>query len=322
MKTPHQPVLIDEVIRVLEPRRGESYLDGTAGYGGHAAAVLARIGPDGSAILVDRDAHATQWLSDRFGDAVEIMHDSYLDAAERLFEDGRLVDMILLDLGVSSPQFDNADRGFSFKASAPLDMRMDQSQPTTAEMVVNDTSMQELERIIREYGEEPRSKAVAKAIIAARPITTTAKLAEVVRKVAARVGDIDPATRTFQALRIEVNSELEELAKALPVLIKLLAPGGRIAVISFHSLEDRIVKQFFDTESRDCICPPKQPVCTCGHVASVLKITSKPVTAGSDEIAINPRARSAKLRAAEKINKNKRRDENVHQSRSEGASRG
>jgi 16S rRNA (cytosine1402-N4)-methyltransferase len=269
---------------------------------------MERIGPDGSAILVDRDAHATQALADRFGDAAEIMHCSYLEAANRLFEDGRLVDMILLDLGVSSPQFDNADRGFSFKADAPLDMRMDQSQPVTAEMVVNRSSMPELERIIREYGEEPKARAVAKAIIAMRPITTTAKLAQVVRKAALGGGDIDPATRTFQAIRVEVNSELTQLADALPVLTKILAPGGRLAVISFHSLEDRIVKQFFDTESRDCICPPKQPVCTCGHVASVFKITSKPVTADSDEIAINPRARSAKLRAAEKINKNKRRD--------------
>lgn len=308
MKTPHQPVLLNQVIRVLNPRKGDSYLDGTAGYGGHAAAVIERIGQNGSAILVDRDSHATQALADRFGDTVEIMHCSYLDAANRLFEDGRLVDMILLDLGVSSPQLDNADRGFSFKANVRLDMRMDQSQPLTAEMVVNTMGMRELERVIREYGEEPKARAVAKGIIAARPITTTAKLAEVVRKVAARVGDIDPATRTFQALRIEVNSELTQLAEALPVLTKILAPGGRIAVISFHSLEDRIVKQFFETESRDCICPPKQPICTCGHVASVFKITSKPLMADSDEIAINPRARSAKLRAAEKINKNKRRD--------------
>ena len=307
MNPPHKPVLLDHVIRVLRPKPGDSYLDGTAGYGGHAAAILEQIGPGSRAILVDRDAHATQALAARFGEDVEIMHTSFLEAAERLQLDGTLVDMILLDLGVSSPQFDNAERGFSFKASVPLDMRMDQSQKLTAEMVVNRTSERELERIIREYGEEPKARRVAAAIVAARPITTTAKLAGVVRRVAASSSDIDAATRTFQALRIEVNSELTQLREALPVLIKVLAPGGRIAVISFHSLEDRIVKQFIETESRDCICPPKQPICTCGHVASLVKITSKPLTADSNEIAFNPRARSAKLRAAEKINKNKRR---------------
>jgi 16S rRNA (cytosine1402-N4)-methyltransferase len=283
-------------------------LDGTAGFGGHAAAVLEKIGPEGRVILVDRDARATQALADRFGDTAEIMRTSYLEAAERLLEDGTLVDMVLLDLGVSSPQIDNAERGFSFKADAPLDMRMDQSQKLTASEVVNHTPLRELERIIREYGEEPRARAVARAIVAARPITTTAKLAKVVRGSALIAGDIDPATRTFQAIRIQVNAELEQLREALPVLTKILSPGGRIAIISFHSLEDRIVKQFFDYESRDCICPPKQPVCTCDHVASLTKLTSKPITGDSTEIAINPRARSAKLRAAEKINKNKRRD--------------
>jgi 16S rRNA (cytosine1402-N4)-methyltransferase len=224
-----------------------------------------------------------------------------------LLEEGQLVDLILLDLGVSSPQIDNADRGFSFKADAPLDMRMDQSQPYTAADLVNTLPERELERIIRTYGEEPKARAVAKAIAANRPFRTTGELAKVVRKVALK-GDIDAATRTFQALRIEVNGELDQITEALPKLTKLLSLGGRIAIISFHSLEDRIVKQFFDLESRDCICPPKQPVCTCGHVASLKKITAKPILGDSTEIAINPRARSAKLRAAEKINKNKRRD--------------
>jgi 16S rRNA C1402 N4-methylase RsmH len=222
-------------------------LDCTAGYGGHADLVTSKIGPDGRVILVDRDVRAVQALDGRFGERAEIIHASYLEAANRLREDGTLVDMILLDLGVSSPQIDN-------------------------------------------------------------PISTTAKLAAVVRKAALFDKDIDAATRTFQAIRIEVNAELEQLDEALPVLAKLLVPGGRMAVISFHSLEDRIVKQFFDQESRDCICPPKQPICTCGHVATLRKLTPKPITADSNETAINPRARSAKLRAAEKINKNKRRD--------------
>ncbi len=283
-------------------------MDCTAGYGGHAALVTESIGPAGRAILVDRDSRATQALDARFGDRVEIFHASYLDAAQRLQADGTLVDMILLDLGVSSPQIDNAERGFSFKADAPLDMRMDQSQVLTAAEVVNRTPVRDLERIIREYGEEPKARAVARAIVAARPFETTSQLAKVVRSAALKGGDIDAATRTFQAIRIEVNAELSQLDEALPVLAKLLVPGGRLAVISFHSLEDRIVKQFFDRESRDCICPPKQPVCTCDHVATMRKLTSKPITGDSDEIAINPRARSAKLRAAEKINKNKRRD--------------
>jgi 16S rRNA (cytosine1402-N4)-methyltransferase len=308
METLHQPVLLTQFVQLLNPQKGDVYLDGTAGYGGHAAAVLERLGSDGRIILVDRDSHATQALDGRFNGRAEIIHASYLDAANRLLTDGTFVDMIALDLGVSSPQIDNKGRGFSFRADAPLDMRMDQSQLRTAADVVNGTRLLELERIIRDYGEEPKFRAVARAILSARPIMTTAKLAEVVRRAAVRTGDIDPATKTFQAIRIEVNAELEQLNEALPVLTKLLVPGGRIAVISFHSLEDRIVKKFFDYESKDCICPPKQPVCTCDHVASLRKITNRAVTADPSEIAINPRARSAKLRAAEKINKNKRRD--------------
>jgi 16S rRNA (cytosine1402-N4)-methyltransferase len=313
MEAPHIPVLLTQVLSVLGPQLGDDYLDATAGYGGHAAAILGSIGDRGRLILVDRDAHATRHLSERFGDRAEVMHASYLDAANRLMDAGTLVDMILLDLGVSSPQIDNKERGFSFKVDAPLDMRMDQSQRKTAADVANKSSQLELERIIRDFGEEPKARAVARAIVSARPLNTTAQLATVIRRAAVRTGDIDPATRTFQAIRIEVNSELEQLREALPLLAKLLVPGGRMAVISFHSLEDRIVKQFFEQESRDCICPPKQPICTCGHIASLQKITGGPITADSNEIAINPRARSAKLRAAEKINKNKRRDANVRQ---------
>ncbi len=308
MNTPtHQPVLLDQVLELLNPQKGETYLDGTAGYGGHAAPIIELLGPTGQAILVDRDAQATRALYERFGDQADVMHSDYLEGAQRLLDEGQLVDMILLDLGVSSPQIDNAGRGFSFKADATLDMRMDQSQSYTAADVVNRMSEKNLEYIIRTYGEEPKARAVARMIVAARPFATTGELAKVIRTVALK-GDIDAATRTFQAIRIEVNSELDQLAAALPKLIKLLSPGGRLAVISFHSLEDRIVKQFFDQESRDCICPPKQPVCTCKHEASLRKLTAKPVVGDSTEIAINPRARSAKLRAAEKINKNKRRD--------------
>ena len=304
---PHQPVLLDAVLRVLSPRALESYLDGTAGYGGHAAAIMERIGPQGRVILVDRDVNATRALAERWDDRVEIMHTSYLEAAERLLEDGTLVDMILLDLGVSSPQFDNGERGFSFKTDAPLDMRMDQSARLTAAEMVNRLDERALAKILKDFGEEPKARAIAGAIVAARPIATTFDLAKIARRYAAPMKDVDNATRTFQAIRIAVNDELGQLEQTLPKLVRLLAPGGRLAVISFHSLEDRIVKQFFETESRDCICPPKQPICTCGHVAALTKLTAKPITGEATEIAINPRARSAKLRAAEKQNQNKRR---------------
>ena len=307
MNTPHKPVLLDHVIRVLAPQKGESYLDGTAGYGGHAAAVIQHLGPDGRVILVDRDANAVRALAERFGDRIEVIRTSYLEAAVRLKADGTLVDMILLDLGVSSPQIDNAERGFSFKHDAPLDMRMDQSQELTAADVVNTYSERNLARIIAEFGEEPKAKAVAAAIVAGRPYKTTRELATVIRTRAVRPKDIDAATKTFQAIRIEVNEELSQVKQALPLFADMLAPGGRLAVISFHSLEDRIVKEFFNTESRDCICPPKQPICTCGHHASLSVLTAKPIVADSTELAINPRARSAKLRAAEKQNQNKRR---------------
>lgn len=307
MNTPHQPVLLDHVIRVLSPKKGERYLDGTAGYGGHAEAVIDHLGQNGGAILVDRDANAVRALAGRFSDKAEVIHACYLEAAERLKADGTLVDMILLDLGVSSPQIDNVERGFSFKNDAALDMRMDQSQELTAADVVNKYSERDLARIIRDYGEEPKARAVARAIVAGRPFSTTRELAKVIRRYAVTPKDIDAATKTFQAIRIEVNEELDQLKQALPLLVSLLAPGGRLAVISFHSLEDRIVKEFLNTESRDCICPPKQPICTCGHRASLSVLTAKPIVADSTEIAINPRARSAKLRAAEKQNQNKRR---------------
>jgi 16S rRNA (cytosine1402-N4)-methyltransferase len=303
MTLQHQPVLLDDTVQVLDPQPGQCYLDATAGFGGHAGAILDRLGLNGRAILIDRDASAVRALTDRFGDLgdrVEILHNSYLVASESLVRDGALVDLILLDLGVSSPQLDQAERGFSFKADSPLDMRMDQSDPLTAAEVVNTYPQRELERIIHDYGEEHHYRAVARDIVAGRPIETTKQLASIVRKIVGRSGDIDGATRTFQALRIEVNSELTQLQSALPQLVKLLVPGGRIAVISFHSLEDRIVKQFFDLESRDCNCPPKQPICTCGHHATLKKLLSKPI-AGSINDAINPRARSAKLRAAEKL---------------------
>lgn len=306
MKQKHQPVLLSEVLEVLNPKIGEAYFDGTAGYGGHAAAILSRIGPSARAVLVDRDREAIKALNERFGDTVETRMGNYSEVLADLYEDGSLFDLMLLDLGVSSPQLDQAERGFSFRMDAPLDMRMDQSGSLTASTIVNTYPEKRLADLIYGYGEERRSRAIAAAIVKARPVQTTLQLAEIVRSVVGSAGDIHPATRTFQAIRIEVNAELSSLEQALPLMVKLLAPGGRIGIISFHSLEDRIVKTFFARESKDCICPPKQPICTCDHTAS-LKLLTKGAIAGDKHDAINPRARSAKLRAAEKINQNKRR---------------
>lgn len=304
---PHHPVLLNSVVEVLEPKPLESYFDATAGFGGHASEIILKTQAESQAVLVDRDAHAIQYLSTKFQDGAEIIHASFDEAADRFIEDGRHFDIILLDLGVSSPQLDNPERGFSFQTDAPLDMRMDQSQGLTAEILVNTYPQSEIERIIREYGEDYRSRAIATAIVAARPVQTTRQLANIVRSVVGSSGKINPATKTFQAIRIAVNAELTQLQDALPKLLRLLSPGGRLAVISFHSLEDRIVKQLFDQESRDCICPPKQPICTCNHQATVSKLTPKAIVGDSHEIVLNPRARSAKLRAAEKITQKQRR---------------
>jgi 16S rRNA (cytosine1402-N4)-methyltransferase len=298
----HQPVLLEETIRALDPKPGESYLDGTAGFGGHAEAVIERIAPEGRAVLVDRDREAIAALRERFGDHAEIVRGNYLEVSQRLLADGSTFDMILLDLGVSSPQLDQDDRGFSFHSYAKLDMRMDRSQTLSAADVVNTYSEARLAQLIGTYGEERRAKAVAQAIVQHRPITTARELAQVVRRVVRQTGDTDAATRTFQAIRIEVNAELTSLESVLPILVQLLVPGGRLAVISFHSLEDRIVKQFIDRESRDCICPPKQPICTCDHQATLTKAPRQPIRGETQDVS-NPRSRSATLRGAVKKNR-------------------
>lgn len=306
MNPHHRPVLVEEVIRLLEPKAGESYFDGTAGYGGHAEAVATKIG-NGQMTLVDRDTTAVEVLRAKFGDRADIRRATYLEAATDLASEGRTVDLVLLDLGLSTPQLETAGRGFSFRHPGPLDMRMDQSSELTAESVVNNYSFERLADLIGRYGEEHRARSVARAIVAARPIESTTQLAEVITRVVGRGGHIDPATRTFQALRIEVNDELGQLETALPKLIGLLAPNGRIAVISFHSLEDRIVKTIFETESRDCICPPGQPICTCDHRATIAKLTKRPIS-GLTHDPHNPRARSAKLRAARKLIQNQKKE--------------
>jgi 16S rRNA (cytosine1402-N4)-methyltransferase len=237
-----------------------------------------------------------------FGERACLIRATYTSLPDQLAAVGwNKVDGILLDLGASSMQFDTPDRGFSFLADGPLDMRFDPSNPLTAAVIVNTWPEDELVDVLFRYGEERASRRIAHAIQQARPINGTRQLAGVIEKAIGRHGPHHPATQTFQALRIAVNGELESLEKTLPLAVQALGPGGRLAVISFHSLEDRMVKDFFRLESRDCICPPRQPVCTCGHKASILEITRRPITPAEEEINRNSRARSAKLRVAEKL---------------------
>jgi len=299
----HQPVLLTEVIQALQPRPGGINIDGTVGAGGHAAAILKVSTPDGQLYGLDQDENALALAGERlseFGERVHLLHTNFdrLQQCQLPPADG-----ILLDLGVSSMQFDRPERGFSFQADGPLDMRMDPSAPRTAADLVNHLPEGDLADLIYRYGEERQSRRIARAIAQDRPFERTQELADLIARVV-RPGKsgprgksrIHPATRTFQALRIVVNDELGALERVLPQAIAQLAPGGRLAIISFHSLEDRIVKQYFQQEARDCICPPEQPVCTCRHKATIHIITKKPITPSLAEIDENPRARSAKLR--------------------------
>jgi 16S rRNA (cytosine1402-N4)-methyltransferase len=240
-----------------------------------------------------------------YGERVKLVLSSYTQLEQCVRQLGwKALDGVLIDLGVSSMQLDTPGRGFSFLKEGPLDMRFDPAQTTTAAELVNELPERELADLIWKYGEEPGSRQIARTILKARPLTTTTELASVIRRaLRGRAGRIHPATRTFQALRIAVNQELQALQAVLPQAIALLEPGGRLAVISFHSLEDRLVKQFLRQESQDCICPPEQPSCTCGHKASLKLVNRKPIKPTEDEERNNPRARSAKLRVAEKLEK-------------------
>ncbi len=303
---PHVPVLYQQVLAGLNPRPGGRYVDGTLGAGGHARGILQASAPDGLLLGLDVDPQALTLARAAlapFGERAILRRDSYTALREHLRSLGwPAVDGILLDLGLSSMQLDTPERGFSFREDAPLDMRFSPDTPQTAADLVNTLPEAELADILYRYGEERRSRRVARAIVAARPLYTTRQLAEVVAR-ATRSGrpGMHPATRTFQALRMAVNQELQNIERALPQAVEALNPGGRLAVISFHSLEDRIVKRFLRRESRDCLCPPRQPVCTCGHKAVLRTLTRKPITADAEECARNPRARSAKLRIAEKL---------------------
>ncbi|HEX5416867.1 MAG TPA: 16S rRNA (cytosine(1402)-N(4))-methyltransferase RsmH [Chloroflexota bacterium] len=305
----HVSVLLNEAVEILNPRAGGRYIDGTLGGGGHAAELLERSGPDGRLLGLDLDPEAIERVRQRlarFGDRVILVHDSFANI-ERVarWEGFAPVDGILLDLGLSSFQLASAERGFGFGIPAPLDMRFNRNGPgPLARDLVNTLSAEALTDILRRYGEEPRARQIARAIVQARarhPIETTAELAQVVERAAHRVGRTHPATRTFQALRIAVNHELEALEKALPEAIEILGPGGRLAIISFHSLEDRIVKHFFRSLANPCTCPPGLPMCVCGKKPTVRVLTRGGVRPTPDEIATNPRSRSATLRAVEKL---------------------
>ena len=302
---PHIPVLYQDIIHALQPRSGGSYVDCTLGAGGHAQGILETSQPDGKLLGLDLDPQAITIAKDRltrFGERVRIEQASYVELGRVLESIGwKSVDGIVFDLGVSSMQFDTPERGFSFQLDAPLDMRFSPDNPVSAAELVNQMSEAELAEIIFRYGEDRNARRIARAIVRARPLETTKQLAAVAAGAGGSKDHLHPATRTFQALRIAVNEELKSIEAALPQAVQALNNGGRLAVISFHSLEDRIVKDYINQESTDCLCPPRQPQCTCGHKASLKKITRKPMIPAETEIAENPRARSAKLRIAEKI---------------------
>jgi len=304
-RSPHQSVLYHEIIHALQPKSAGYYVDGTLGAGGHARGILEACTPDGRLLGLDVDPQALALARKTlapYGQRIRLQQASYDSLAEVLGEIGwDKVDGILLDLGLSSMQLDTPERGFSFQHDAPLDMRFDPASPITAADLVNKLPQDELADLIYRYGEERASRRIAQAIVKSRPLQTTRQLAAVIETVIPRKGHIHPATQTFQALRIAVNEELDRVENVLPQAVAALRSGGRLAIISFHSLEDRIVKEYFRRESRDCICPPKQPVCTCGHKATLKEISRKPIIPGEAEIADNPRARSAKLRVAEKL---------------------
>lgn len=310
VSTCHVPVLLEEVFEGLAIRQGGVYLDGTVGLGGHAVEILKRY-KNTRVIGLDRDAEALKEAAARmeqFSSRVELFHSDFRYLREMLDEAGvEEVDGILLDLGVSSMQLEDVARGFSFSQDGPLDMRMDPDQGVAASKIINSWSRDDLAYLFFTYGEEKRSRSIASAIVRERdktPIERTLHLAELISKVPGmgKVRNIHPATRTFQALRIEVNDELEAVKQAIPASVARLVPGGRLGIISFHSLEDRIVKRAFRKLQNPCECPKEFPECRCGKVSVGRVLTRRPVIPGKDEVAANPRSRSAKLRIFEKQN--------------------
>ena len=313
MEFKHKSVLLDETIEALNIKPDGIYLDGTLGGGGHSYEICRRLGESGRLIGIDQDEAAIEAAGKRleeFGDKVTIIRNNYRNAKEALAQIGvNKVDGIVLDLGVSSYQLDTVERGFTYKYDTPLDMRMDQRQKLTARDIVNTYSEQELYHIIRDYGEDQFAKNIAKHIVKARaekPIETTGELSEIIKaaipaKVRATGGH--PAKRTFQAIRIELNHELDVLENSIDTMIRLLNPEGRLSIITFHSLEDRIVKTRFRTNENPCICPPDFPVCVCGRKSMGKVITRKPILPSKEELEENSRSKSAKLRVFERAGK-------------------
>ena len=287
MKNLHTPVLLSEVVANLAPKPGATYLDLTAGYGGHAKEILDVTRQYKNSVLVDRDEFAADYLRQKFPPEIKIINQDFYSVVLQLLQCGNTFDMILADFGVSSLQLDRPDRGFSFREDGPLDMRMDRRQSVTASDIVNHYSERDLAELFVKYGEEKsgRAKTLAREIVTHRPITTTKELASIIAS-KSKYSHTHPATRVFQAIRIEVNNELSEIEQTLPLLPKLLNPGGRVAIITFHSLEDRLVKDYFKEATSH------------GEESELSVITKKPLVATPDELVINPRARSAKLRVA------------------------
>jgi 16S rRNA (cytosine1402-N4)-methyltransferase len=307
--TDHVPVLASEVRSLLDVQPGETVIDATFGAGGHAALLAADLHSDGKFIAVDRDPSVKPYFESfrrRAGVSARFLSGDYADVFERLADNGVRADAILFDLGVSSMQLDRPERGFSYASDAPLDMRMDPSAEHSARDLVNGASERELIDIFRGFGEERYARQIAKAIVRRRkqaPFERTGELVETIKgaiPTPARFGEGHPARRVFQALRIAVNDELASLESALPAALDTLRPGGRLAVISFHSLEDRIVKRFLRREERGCTCPPELPVCVCGREPTLRALNRKAIRPSPEEVAANPRAGSARLRAAVK----------------------
>jgi 16S rRNA (cytosine1402-N4)-methyltransferase len=308
-ETDHVPVLAAEVRSALAVQPGETVVDATFGAGGHAALLAEDLRGRGKLIAIDRDPSVRPYferLKRRSGVQARFLRGSFATVLRQLAANGVAADAILLDLGVSSMQIDRAERGFSYAADAPLDMRMDPAADLSARELVNEADERELTAIFHRYGEERYSRQIARAIVRRRrerPFERTGELVDTIRAAIpapARFGEGHPAKRVFQALRIAVNDELGEVERALPPALQMLRPGGRLAVISFHSLEDRIVKRFLREQERGCVCPPEFPVCTCGRAPTMRALARKAVKPGAAEIAANPRAASARLRAAVK----------------------
>ncbi|MCR5632338.1 MAG: 16S rRNA (cytosine(1402)-N(4))-methyltransferase RsmH [Eubacterium sp.] len=309
MEFKHIPIMLNEVLEGLDIKPDGTYVDGTLGGAGHSSEIVKRLSDKGRLIGIDQDMDAIKASSERLKEYknVKIIHSNYVNMKNVLMDEGiDGVDGILLDLGVSSYQFDNKERGFSYREDAPLDMRMDREVPYTAQDIVNDYSQDELRRIISDYGEEKFAGRIAANIVNKREtkrIETTFELNDIIKDAipaAARRKGGNPCKKTYQALRIELNKELMVLEDSLEDMIEMLKPNGRLCIITFHSLEDRIVKSAFRTAENPCICPPEFPVCTCGRVSKGKVITRKPIVANDEELEINPRSSSAKLRVFEK----------------------